>query len=220
MNPRGPNYQIERRIRQEQRILAVIANEALTAQQIADRLYITRDGVNIHLKRLKDESPRRLYIEGHEKTGARPAAVYRAGSNPDAEYEITRAPKTMRKQTIARNRQAIIDLLTKTPMTTYELSILIGLSQVWTRHYTDELRAEKKLYVRRWQRNPGTHPSPVLAVGPQKDAELKKRTVKEQYREKMRDPDRALAYRERGAIRRIVRATRKAPQGIFAALGL
>lgn len=219
---RGADYQKDRRERQEQKILAFIAEQPLTAKQLAEKLHITRDGVNIHLKRMKEEVPRRLYIADYEYSvvGGKPGPLYAAGDKEDAVYVKSRAPKCDRKNQTAKIRQQIIDRLTYCPMTIQALALMLNLSHTWTRNYTDQLRAEKKIYVLRWERNPGTHPSPVLALGDAKDAKIKKRTPRQQYREAMRDPDKKKLYKDRSKIRYLIESKRKKPNTIFGALGL
>jgi predicted ArsR family transcriptional regulator len=208
---------------QRGRILAAIENEALTAGQLAERLHLTRDGINIHLKAMKEARPKLIYVAGHlyNPEGGRPAPQYRPGNAKDAEYVKTRAAvRQGRPQVVDVTTERVIELLSRTPMTAHELGAALSLTSSRARWYISQLRAEspKRVHVKRYQANFASYPSPVYAAGDKPDAVYQCKTRKELYREAMRDPDRRERVLRKGRLRHMIATMRKKPVSWFAAL--
>lgn len=209
---------------QRGRILAAIAHEPLTAQQLADRLHLTRDGINIHLKAMKEASPRLIHIAGHvyNPDGGRPAQKYSPGDKKDATYVATRQILQGRKDVVDRTFKRLIEMLQRTPMTANEVGEALELAPARARWYISELRKStpRRLYVKRFEPNVGGYPAPVYAVGNKPDAVYTPKTRADVYREIMADPDRRRRILTRNKLRYLVESKRKKPNSIFGALGL
>jgi predicted ArsR family transcriptional regulator len=149
---------------QRGRILAAIEKEALTAQELADRLHLTRDGINIHLKAMKAMTPRLVHVSGwvYNPKGGRPAPQYRPGDTTDAKYVAVRAP-TRHLQT-GEHKSRIMRLLEQKKRTILQLSDELGLSHQWTRHLISELRAEGRVRIGDWQRQ-AAGIAPLYVIG-------------------------------------------------------
>lgn len=157
-----------RRDRQRARILAAIASGPLTAQELADRLHLSRDGINLHIAQMRKETPRALHISGHvfNRKGGRPAPQYSLGDLPDATYTASRAP-TRHEQRDKQRARAKAELKAQ-PMTARQLGARMGICSGWARHYIGELREEKQAYIKGWATlNAGT--APIYAIGQRED---------------------------------------------------
>jgi predicted ArsR family transcriptional regulator len=166
---------------QRGRILAAIANEPLTAQQLADRLHLTRDGINIHLKAMKEATPRLVHIAGHvyNPDGGRPAPKYSPGDKQDAVYVSSRVP-TRHLQT-DQNKAKIMRLLESKKMTILQLAEQIDLSHQWTRHLIAGLRKDKRVHIGGWQRQTAGI-APLYAIGNKADVKKPVMSSAEAYK--------------------------------------
>lgn len=166
--PRKLNSNDPRGARQRNRILAAIATEPLTAQQLADKLHLSRDGINIHLKLMKNASPRMVHVSGWLQCpkGGRPAPQYRPGDKPDAAYVTTRTPTRHLK--IGQNFAIIKRELRCKSMTTAQLGEVLGITSNWARHFVAQLRAEKKVYIAGWKHLPAGI-APLYTLGNRED---------------------------------------------------
>jgi predicted ArsR family transcriptional regulator len=209
---------------QRGRILAAIAQEALTAQQLADRLHLTRDGINIHLRAMKDASPRLVYISGHvyNPDGGRPAPKYSPGDKKDATYIPTRQILQGRKDLVERTLKRVVDLLQRKPMSAKDLGDALDLAPARARWYLNELRTStpKRVHVKRFEPQFGGYPAPIYAAGDKPDAVYTPKTAKQVHREAMNDPDRRRRVITRNKVRYLIESKRKKPNTIFGALGL
>jgi predicted ArsR family transcriptional regulator len=209
---------------QRGRILAAIAIAPLTAQQLADKLHLTKDAINLHLKVMKEASPRLVHIAGYlyNRDGGRPAPQYRPGDGKDAVYVKTRPILQGRNQVVEQTFRRVIDLLRRKPMTAKELGDALDLAPARARWYINELRTStpKRVYISRFTPNFAGYPAPVYAVGDKPDVVYTPKTPKEVHQEAMRDPDRRLRILARTKLRHFIESKRKKPNGIFGALGI
>jgi len=209
---------------QRGRILAALDGDSLTAQQLADRLHLTRDAINLHLRAMRNETPRLVHISGHvyNPEGGRPAPKYSPGDKEEATYIPTRQILQGRKNAVEHTLRRVVDLLQRTPMTAVELANALDLAPARARWYINHLRTAtlKRVYIKRYVPNFGGYPAPVYAAGNKPDAIYTPKTRKEMYQEEMSDPERRQRALNRNKLRWIVKSTRKKPNGIFAALGI
>lgn len=209
---------------QRGRILAAIANEPLTAQQLADKLHLTKDAINLHLKVMKEASPRLVHVSGHvyNPDGGRPAPQYRPGDGKDAVYVKTRSILQGRKEVVEQTFERVIALLQRKPMTAKELGDALDLAPARARWYINQLRTcePKRVYIKRFSPNFAGYPAPVYAVGNKPDAVYTPKTRRQVHQEAMLDPDRRQRIQARTKLRHFIESKRKKPNGIFGALGI
>lgn len=204
-----------RREYQRGRILAAIASEPLTAQQLADRLHLTRDGINLILAGMRAEKPRLVHVAGHtpNPNGGRPAPMYRPGDKKDAQYVKTRAPKG--RVTLEQQLERILKMIAAEPMTAVAVTERMGLKRA--RLYVTDLHDQRKVHIHSWNQHPmGGYPSPVYAVGNLPDAP---RPEPMSTREKnARHWARLKADPQRHALHLQMQRVRRKPQTWFSAL--
>jgi len=209
---------------QRGRILSAIAEKPLTAQELADRLHLTRDGINIHLKALKEATPRAVYVAGwvYNPKGGRPAPQYSPGDKPDAPYVASRAPT--RHLQIDNQKAKIMRLLESKKMTILHLAAEMDLSHQWTRHLISDLRQDKHVHIGGWQRQTAGI-APLYAIGDKRDAKKPVITAAEAYkRRKARlknDPDAKESHQaaqKRRQFRKHIKRLTSTPQTWFSAL--
>lgn len=212
-----------RTVYQRSRILAAIAAEALTAQELADKLHLSRDGINIHLKAMKAAKPRQVHVASwvYNRKGGRPAPRYRPGDEPDAVYQAKRTP--------TRHLQidwqlAKIKKLLRSPMTATQLSLALGVSSNWTRSLLARLRAEKQVRIAGWQ-SLSAGIAPLYGLGSQDDVPRPPVDPKQAYarlKQRRATDDHARDVHERDLKRRQIKSRiaklRGKPQAWFAAL--
>lgn len=211
---------------QRGRILAAIATEPLTAQELADRLHLTRDGINIHLKAMKNAEPRQVHVASYDRNvqGGRPAPRYRPGDAKDAVYEPSRTPK--RHLQVGKQLAKIKKLLRAKPMSATQLGQALATSPGWARNLVARLRAAKQVYIGGWQ-SFGSGIAPLYALGAREDVPRPPIDPKNAYarlKRRRETDDHAREVYERDLRRRAVNSKIKKlkakPQGIFAALGV
>jgi predicted ArsR family transcriptional regulator len=209
---------------QRGRILAAIATEALTAQQLADKLHLTRDAINIHLKAMKTATPRAVHISGLASCsrGGRPAPRYSPGDKPDAVYTSSRAPTRHLK--IEQNFAATLKALRATSMTSAQLGEVLGVSANWARHFVAKLREEHRVYISGWiPMRAGI--APTYTLGDREDVPRpvcdKKAAYMRLKERRKTDPDAQERYERdlrRRAIKDRIAKLKTKPQPWFAAL--
>jgi predicted ArsR family transcriptional regulator len=83
MKPRSPDYQKERRERQERRIIEALS-EPMDILELAAALCMARSTAQRHLTRMVNAKRRKVRIAGWRPTDGRPLALYKRGSAPNA----------------------------------------------------------------------------------------------------------------------------------------
>lgn len=169
--------------RQRARILAAIAVEPLTAQQLADRLHLSRDGVNLHLAKMKAMKPRLIHVSGHvyNPLGGRPAPQYSPGDKLDANYTSSRAPT--RHNRVSEQLALAKKELGANPMTAANLGLKLGIRASRARFYIAKLRATKQAYIKDWIPM-AAGSAPIYAVGDKPDAPRRQITGQEAWAKK------------------------------------
>lgn len=221
MKPRNADYQKERGYRQEERILAAIADEAKTTRQLAAELHISRASVAVYLRRLTISPIKHVHIERYEMlTTGRPTPFYRGGTKPDAVFQAIYVRKDKQPDRRTARIMQILELLIA-PKAAADLAPLMTITISGTRRYLQELRADKRIYIKSW-RHPGKRGdwAPVYMIGNKPDAPKPKETRAERHAKDKADADkyeRILAKRR--AASRVKTATSK-PSNWLSALGL
>lgn len=162
--PRTVNTPDPRREYQRGRILATLKEGQLTAQQLADRLHLSRSGTQWHLNAMMAEVPRLVHVAGHapNPNRQRSAPMYDLGDKPDAKCPRARVPKG--RITVMDRREQILKKLGARQMTAAELASEMHLQRA--RVYLIDLHAEGKVYVSGWRQDAfGGWRFPVYAVG-------------------------------------------------------
>jgi hypothetical protein len=158
-----------RREYQRRRILAALKSGPLTAKQLGEKLHLSRSGITIYLKAMKEQAPRLVRVAGFypSASGQRAAPMYGLGDKPDAKYVRTRAPKGL--ATAADRKTQIVKVLRTKRLTAAELNDEVGLKRA--RIYVIELHAEKRVHIAGWKkRDTGGSPAPIYAAGRGPDA--------------------------------------------------
>lgn len=167
--PRAANNPDPRTAYQRGRITEALADGALTARQLAARLHMSLSGVSIHLAAMRNSKPRQVRIAGYlpNPNSQRPAPKYGLGSNADAKFEKSRAPKG--RITAEDRKASILKLLGDRQMTAAELVKAMLLERA--RIYVIEMHAAGAVHVATWkQDSAGAYRSPVYAAGLGADA--------------------------------------------------
>jgi hypothetical protein len=205
-----------RRDRQRARILAAIQAEALTSQQLADKLHLSRSGVQLHLTVMTAETPRLVHIASYTPAGYRKKGgpMYLAGDKKDAEYPKARRAKG--RVTVEQQKARILKLLGTRQMTVAEVADEMLLRRA--RIYMFELREAGKIHIAGWRSHPSAYPSPIYAIGGAPDvarpAALTESEKCSRHWAKLKaDPHRHGLHLLRARVRR-------KPQNPFSALGL
>lgn len=202
---------------QRSRILAAIATDSMTTQQLADRLHLSRGATQLHLTAMMTETPRRVHISGFAQVTfkSKGAPMYLAGDKEDAKYvKVSR----LKGRISARERkQQILKRLAIANMSGTELVESTGLQRA--RVYIAELYAAGKIHIGGWRPSlVGGSPIQLYAKGhgsdvqkPPRQSEHEKRA---RYWAKLKsDPHRHGMYL-------LTARLRKKPQSVFAALGI
>jgi hypothetical protein len=167
--PRLANNPDPRRAYQRERILAALQVELLTAQQLADKLFLSRSGVQWYLKAMMKESPRLVRIAGYAPSPVRQrsAPMYGLGAEPDEQHIKSRAPKG--HITVADRHAQILAVMGARWMTAKEVVAELGVQRA--RLYVFQLHDAGRLHIVAWRQHPkGGYPAPVYAVGAREDA--------------------------------------------------
>lgn len=198
--------------RQRGRILAAIADKAMTAQELADSLYMSRDNVSTYLVALKAE--KRIHVDSYlcNPKGGRPAPRMKAGKLPDAVYVKTRAPKG---NVPAMRREQIKKALRNRMLSVLELAERLDLHPAYVRRKVRELRDAKQVRIAGFGQATEGGFLPLYGLGSEPDAVIQPADPLKRHK----------AYRERhkdrlNAKRRMRDRLRKRPNTWASALGL
>jgi hypothetical protein len=222
MNQRGGDYQKERGERQRQKIVFAVGDGMLSAEEIASIVCLTRSAVLLHIQRMREA--KQVRIAGYrEQSRSREIPLYGLGAAPDAVYVRLRD----RGDVFARRKamfQAILEKLGECNQrghsaTAPELAILLGVANPTMRKYLPLMREANLIYRSGWvKRTGGGQGVAVWSVGDKPDVP-ESSTLLERRGSPLSQEQRDLVRRRRDAWEN-VRRIRKAPQGIFAALGI
>lgn len=177
-----------RAVRQRQRILALLDGQALSAQQIADRIHLTRDGVQIYLTRFRAEGLIRIASYLTNRQGGRPAPCYQIGTAPDAAYVPTRVPQCV-DMAAERIKQIKRALRGGKLLSAKELAAILGLHSARVRYYLRQMRDDGIIRIGRYGKaDAGYLPLYVLGSGPdmprpQLDVAAQNRNYRARHRE-------------------------------------
>lgn len=167
--PRAVNIPDPRSAFQRGRIVGALADGPLTARQLAAKLHLSLSGVTLHLSAMRTSKPRQVRIAGYAQNpnSQRPAPRYGLGSNADAKFKRSRAPKG--RITAEDRKASILKLLGERQMTATEIAKAMLLERA--RVYVIEMHAAGAVHVAKWkQDSTGAYRSPVYAAGPGVDA--------------------------------------------------
>jgi predicted transcriptional regulator len=204
---------LSRSARQHARIMELITADALTAQELADRIYLDRGTVNLYLKQMRAD--KQIHIAGHQYNpqGGRAAPRYFVGDKPDAVYVKTRAAKCGGQ--VAKRKRHLKKLIGERALSVSQLSRYMHLAQSQVRRYVRELRDAKEVHIGGWgQLNAGGF-QPLYALGDRPDVPREKippAIRHKEYRDRHRD-----AINARRRFRDRLRAN---PNTWLSALGL
>lgn len=166
--PRDSNTPVSHSLYQRERILAALAAGPMTAQQLAEKVHLSRSGVQLHLQAMGGHKPRLVHIADYAPAPPRHrrAPMYGVGDKDDAPYPKARAPKGL--ITVADRYEQILKLLRTRSRTGAELVGAMHLERA--RIYVLELHAAKKVYIADWHPQPnGGYPAPIYAAGSKPD---------------------------------------------------
>lgn len=154
--------------RQIGRILALIANEALSGAEISARLYMCKTSVTRFLAILLKEKRRRLHIaDWREADIGKPTRLFRAGSEKDAPYTPKRNRRKQDQRIIeADRRRAEVLTLLAMPQTSRQLAARMRISTSTVMAYIREHREAGRVHIKGWvlPAEQGSQ-SPVYALG-------------------------------------------------------
>lgn len=168
--PRDTNILNTLRAYQLGRILAAMAAGPMSAQQLAEKIHLSRSGVQLYLTEMTRQTPRQAYIAEYAPApvGHRRAPMYALGDKEDAPYPKARAPKGL--ITADDRKRQILELIGAGRKSSTEVVEAMNLPRA--KIYMIELHAEKKLHIAKWRPNPdGGYPTPLYAVGDKPDVE-------------------------------------------------
>lgn len=221
--PQG-EHMVAAGLARDARILACLAREPMTVQQISAAINTCRSSVGMALKRM-NEGARKVFICGHtERRKGRPQPIWSAGNMPNVEFVPNARPAP--KISAAQRRQQILDLLRRRPQTVAELAESMHIVRARVVKYLGELRnaQPRQVHIAKF-----LHPSkfgrggtwvPVYAIGNKPDAVLVIETPAQRHARLSLD----LAYREDRRKERKVRyqieRLRKKPNHWASALGV
>lgn len=166
--PRAANNPDPRRAYQCGRILVALEVEALTSQQLGDKLHLSRSGIQKYLQEMMAERPRLVHISGFEPNpdGHKAAPKYALGDKEDAAHERSRAPKG--RVTAEDQYKKILRKLRIRPMTAAEVVKEMLLQRA--RIYVFEMHAAGRIYISGWKQDAtGAWRSPVYEAGTGQD---------------------------------------------------
>lgn len=154
---------------QRGRILKALAEQPMTAQQLAEKLHMTRSSILQYLRTMKAETPRLIHVCGHlANFAARPAEVHALGDKPDAKYVPKKTPT--RHLIVKQRRADIMRRIRAKPMTKAQLAESLGLKLSGVEPHITAMKKEKLLHVAHWVTNPTGYPAPAYGAGGKPDA--------------------------------------------------
>lgn len=214
----------ERGYRQIRRIVAQMEKQPMTSSQLAKAIHVSIDTIHIYMRRLRDETPKRVHVCGHFDNGPRlkPAPLYALGDQPDV--PMTRKPYQLKaKVDVKALRIKEILAALKTPMTANQLAVKMKLSRSRTHGYLRMLRdpGGRRVFIKGWEPSEGKGDlAPLYAPGNRPDVPKPKHTRRDLYERMMQDPERTARHRAKQLADRVKRSSRKKPVTIFSPLGL
>jgi hypothetical protein len=219
MTTRSKNAAVGRGQRNDARVTALLADNQLSNQQIADALHMSRDSAIIYTRRLRDCTPKRIYLSGwlHAPKG-KPAPMFTAGDLPDVEYVTTRKrklPDRVQVQ-IERVKAALAE-----PMTANQLAVAISRCISRTHKYLRMLRDDKLVYVMDHAAPDGRgDQAPIYALGNLPDAVKHRQTRAERHQKEQAKPGQKFqrSAARRAKYRKAMGLPPPAPANPFAAL--
>jgi predicted ArsR family transcriptional regulator len=154
---RGPDYQKERSERQEQRILEALRTGPMTAHQLSDRLHISRQCAQVHLRTLMKQPDRRVHITSFQLSAGRPRVIYALGSGHDVKIERFQQDR-------------ILDMLNEitVPQSAYQIAERMGMGYGNAKRYMRGLKKRRKIHIAAWLWSEKT-PFALYLIGYQKD---------------------------------------------------
>ncbi|HWV64103.1 MAG TPA: winged helix-turn-helix domain-containing protein [Oxalicibacterium sp.] len=217
--PRGPDFQKERGEKQRRRILEQLKAGPMSAQELADTIYLSRAAVLLHIQVLR--AAKLVRIADHRtQCRSREIRLYGLGDAPDAEYvKVKRRGVGVLEQQRRQMRQAIIDQLKISRATSTELAVLLKVSEPTMRKYLPMMHAEKLVYRAGWvAREGGGEPVAVWGHGNFRDQPVPK-VIHPRGTPRLPEEQLEMLRKSREA-KEIVRMAISKPQNIFSALGL
>lgn len=201
----------------KKKILALLADGPMSANQIAAEIHLSGAGVLKHMKAMRGEVPKRAYIDSYAINGTgRPTPIYAAGSLDDAVYDHQFVLKNHHHKLLG----LVLAELENSPRTVRELSILTGLSVSGVRNLITELREMGWCYLSGWSPVHNRNRAPIFSAGIGKDVKLKPMTRAQRWKQEKSDEEqhsRKLAKRRAKAMSE--RSVKK-PVSWITALGL
>jgi DNA-binding CsgD family transcriptional regulator len=136
---RGPDYQKERSERQEQRILDALLVASMTAYQLAERLHLSRQCIQVHVRALMAQPDRRVHVVSFQLGAGRPRLVYGLGSGHDAKIHKFQ-------------QERVLDFLTDItiPQSAYQISERMGMGYGNLKVYIRGLKKRRKIHIASW----------------------------------------------------------------------
>jgi hypothetical protein len=219
MTSRAKNVAVGRSQRNDARVSALLVDKQLSNQQIADALHMSRDSAHIYTRRLRDCTPKRIYLCGwlHAPKG-KPAPLFTAGDLPDVEYASTRKSKQPNRAIAQIER---IKIALAEPKTANQLAVAIFRCNSQTHKYLRMLRDEKLVYIKGLAPLDGRgEQAPIYALGNLPDAVKLRQARGERSQKEQASPSRKFQV---GTSRRARRRKEKSlpppvPASPFAAL--
>lgn len=206
---------------QEERILAAVADEALSMAEIARELDMHMESVRVYIHRLRSGCIKHLHIACYEPNlSGRPTPYFRYGNKPDAVFQVKTVRKPKQPDRVAAKLQQA-ELLLAEPMTSGELGIALNIGVSRARMYIKELREDGKVFIKGW-RHPGGRGdlAPLYMAGKRKDAIKPQESRSARYKKEISDPDRheRILAKKRAEYR--AEAAASTPGNWLSALGL
>lgn len=212
-------FQRERGEFQRKKILALLSSGPMSSQNIADKVFLERTAVLLHIQELRRQGLVR--IAGHVmQSRSREIPLYGLGGEPDAVYVKAKylQPKCYEEQR-AKVRDAILAQLEVSPATAPELAIFLGLSNPTIRKYLPKMQGAGLIHRAAWvKKEGGGIQVAIWAIGEKPDAP-KHKLIKRARLGHLPQHQIDLLWKKREA-KEIVSIAKKKPQGIFAALGV
>lgn len=159
--PRGPDYQRDRTRRQEDRILAVLAEGPATAYTMAEKLFISRSRIHFVIKGLMKRPNKRVYIADFDFDNvdkSRAKYVYALGSSHNLTIE------KYREREILHALEGAVE-----PLSTRQITALVSVKERAVVDIVKGLREKERIHVEDWGWS-GKTPVPLYVFGKGKSA--------------------------------------------------
>lgn len=148
--------------RQRARILAAIADKAMTATELAQVLHMSRDHAHEYLRKMKADGLVHVasFICNHK--GGRAVPCWKAGTEKDAVYVKTRAG---RGDVQAMRGEQIKAVLRGHMLSAVDIGLRLHLHPSYVRRYIRKLRDAKEIRIAGWGKLSAGGFLPLYAVG-------------------------------------------------------